>query len=130
MKKLYNLVIATLVLVASMCFFSCEKIASQSDDPVRHRLVISGPNLVNDGFAFKYRMMMTVGTTVDIKASSEAGDNITFKSSDPSVVYVDPVKGEATALKVGEAVITVTVSGYEDSDWSKAEIYVTVIDNQ
>lgn len=99
MKKLHHLFVMMLIAVAAMCITACGKDGSQSDNPTRHRLVITSPALENDGFGFKYRMKMQLGTTVTIKASSEEGDNITFKSSDPSVVYVDLVKGEATALR-------------------------------
>ena len=69
------------------------------------------------------KLVLTEGETGEIKASATENGKVVYTSSDATVAKVD-ANGKVTALKAGEATITVTVEGTEE----KKEVKVTVLE--
>ena len=67
------------------------------------------------------KLVLTEGETGEIKASATENGKVVYTSSDATVAKVD-ANGKVTALKAGEATITVTVEGTEE----KKEVKVVV----
>ncbi len=73
-----------------------------------------------------------VGTTLQLSATSEAGDQYTWTSSDTSIATVEPSGGTVDVTGVSEGVVTITaeVTGVAKGLGASNSVQITVIPSQ
>lgn len=130
MKKNYfkNLLQVALLLAAPFVVSSCDDVIGQEDNPVA-----SYVQWKTD--ADSTVVEMKVGGTYTRVATAVSSAIIAYESDNTEVATVDPVSGEVTAKKIGEANISAVVSGMSTNgrnvfEATKLTYKVNVIDKK
>lgn len=130
MKKNYfkSLMQVALLLAAPFVVSSCDDVIGQEDNPVASYVQWKTDADVDE-------VEMKVGGTYTRVATAVSSAIIAYESDNTEVATVDPVSGEVTAKKIGEANISAVVSGMSTNgrnvfEATKLTYKVNVIDKK
>lgn len=130
MKKNYfkSLMQVALLLAAPFVVSSCDDVIGQEDNPVASYVQWKTDADVDE-------VEMKVGGTYTRVATAVSSAIIAYESDNTEVATVDPVSGEVTAKKIGEANISAVVSGMSTNgrkvfEETKLTYKVNVIDKK
>ena len=130
MKKNYfkSLIYAALLVAAPFVATSCDDVIGQEDNPVASYVQWKTDADVDE-------VEMKVGGTYTRVATAVSSAIIAYESDNTEIATVDPVSGEVTAKKIGEANISAVISGMSTNgrnvfEATKLTYKVNVIDKK